>query len=108
MTAVAISKLPADDTTNGWSRILPPRTPEAPLQGDLRADWVVVGAGLAGLAATRRLAENRPEDKIVLLEAQEVGEGAAGRNSGFAIDLPHSLGSQPGGHRLSRVGGGGE
>ncbi len=88
-----VGLLPEDDTTNGWSRILPPRAPRPALQGDVRADWAVVGAGFAGLAAARRLAENRPNDRVVLLEAQEVGEGASGRNSGFAIDLPHNVGS---------------
>lgn len=88
-----IGLLPANDSTNGWSRILSSRQANAKLEGDQRADWVVVGAGFAGLAAARRLAENRPNDKIVLLEAQEVGEGASGRNSGFAIDLPHNVGS---------------
>ena len=88
-----IDLLPSDDQTNGWSRILPPREPQPSLKSEQRADWVVVGAGYAGLAAARRLAENRPSDKIVLLEAQEVGEGASGRNSGFAIDLPHNVGS---------------
>lgn len=88
-----IRLLPADDSTNGWSRILPPRPPTPPLVGDVRADWVVVGAGFAGLAACRRLAEIHPDDRIVLLEAQEVGEGASGRNSGFAIDVPHNVGS---------------
>lgn len=88
-----IDLLPSDDSTNGWSRILPPRQARPSLQGDVRADWVVVGAGFAGLAAARRLARNRPNEKVVLLEAQEVGEGASGRNSGFAIDLPHNVGS---------------
>jgi glycine/D-amino acid oxidase-like deaminating enzyme len=45
------------------------------------------------LAAARRLAENRPHDEIILLEAGEIGENASGRNSGFAIDLPHVVGS---------------
>ena len=88
-----ITHLPSDDSTNGWSRILPPRMPRPALDGDTRADWVVVGAGYAGLAAARRLAENRPAGKVVLIEAQEAGEGASGRNSGFAIDLPHNVGS---------------
>lgn len=88
-----IDRLPQDDATNGWSRILEPRTPAPALGGERTADWVVVGAGYAGLAAARRLAENRPDETVVLLEAGEVGENASGRNSGFAIDLPHNVGS---------------
>jgi glycine/D-amino acid oxidase-like deaminating enzyme len=51
---------------------------------------VVLGAGFTGLAAARRLAEHRPEARIVLLEAQRVGFGASGRNSGFVVDVGHS------------------
>ena len=91
---MAVKILPKEDATNGWSRILPPREPTPALRGDVRADWLVVGAGFAGLAAARRLAENRPDDHIVLLDAHEVGEGASGRNSGFAIDLPHNVGGE--------------
>ena len=91
---MAVKILPKEDATNGWSRILPPRAPRPALKGDVRADWLVVGAGFAGLAAARRLAENRPDDHIVLLEAHEAGEGASGRNSGFAIDLPHNVGGE--------------
>ena len=54
---MAVKILPKEDATNGWSRILPSRTPEPALKGDVRADWLVVGAGFAGLAAARRLAE---------------------------------------------------
>jgi glycine/D-amino acid oxidase-like deaminating enzyme len=88
-----VSLLPLNDNTNGWSRILPPRRPKPPLAGRRKADWVVIGAGYAGLAAARRLAENRPGDEILLIEAGEAGENASGRNSGFAIDLPHVISS---------------
>ncbi len=93
MTEQRVSHLPINDSTNGWSRILSPRTPQAALSGQQRVDWVVIGAGYAGLAAARRLAENRPGDQIALVDAGEVGENASGRNSGFAIDLPHVVGS---------------
>jgi glycine/D-amino acid oxidase-like deaminating enzyme len=93
MTIKQVSHFPVNDNSNGWSRILPPRTPKAPLAGQQSADWVVIGGGYAGLAAARRLAENRPDNKIMLLEAGEIGENASGRNSGFAIDLPHVVGS---------------
>ena len=89
----SIDICPVNARTNGWSKLLPARTTNAPLQDDLQVDWVVVGAGLAGLAAARRLVENCPDDTVVLLEADEVGEGAQGRNSGFAIDVPHNVGS---------------
>lgn len=93
MATTKIGTLPRDDDNNGWANTLPDRTPKPPLEGDIKADWIVVGAGFAGLAATRRLAENRPGDKVVLLDAQRVGDGASGRNSGFVIDLPHNVGS---------------
>jgi len=102
-----IRVLPANDAGNGWNRILPARTPRSPLAGEQRADWAVIGAGYAGLAAARRLAQNRPDDRIVLLEAHEVGENASARNSGFAIDLPHNVGSSldelDGSHRYMRL-----
>ncbi len=102
-----INRLPNDDKTNGWSAILPQRTPNAALAGDVAADWIVLGAGYAGLAAARRLAENCPDQEIALIEAGEAGENASGRNSGFAIDLPHNVGSSldelEGSHRFMRL-----
>jgi glycine/D-amino acid oxidase-like deaminating enzyme len=88
-----VGVLPGDDAANGWLKMLAPRQPRPHLAGDRTADWLVIGAGYAGLAAARRLAETRPAERIILLEAQAIGEGAAGRNSGFAIDVPHNVGS---------------
>lgn len=102
-----IERLPKDDKNNGWSAILPPRKPKDALTGNVAADWIVLGAGYAGLAAARRLAENRPNDAIALIDAGEAGENASGRNSGFAIDLPHNVGSSleelEGSHRFMRL-----
>ena len=86
-----IKTLPNDDNTNGWSNILPPRTPRPSLDGDTRADWMIIGGGYSGLAAARRLAEIRPDDRIVVLEAQRADHGASGRNSGFMVDLPSTV-----------------
>ena len=55
--------------------------------------WVVVGAGLTGLACAQRLAELHPNDEVVLLDARLVGQGASGRNSGFAVGVSHFPGA---------------
>lgn len=91
-----ISRLPLNDDGNGWSKILPARSPKPALKTHIEADWVVVGGGFAGLAAARRLATHRPNDQIALVEADVIGEGAQGRNSGFAIDVPHNVNSSMG------------
>ncbi|MDH4564109.1 FAD-binding oxidoreductase [Pseudomonas sp. BN411] len=83
--------LPQNDGRCGWYETLPPPPPGTSLRGTVQADWVVLGAGLSGLAAARRLAELQPEASIVLIDARRVGFGAAGRNSGFMVDLPHDL-----------------
>ena len=102
-----ISRLPRDDQSNGWSAILPDRRPNPAPSGEVTADWLVLGAGYAGLAAARRLAENCPDQSIALVDAGEAGENASGRNSGFAIDLPHNVGSSldelDGSHRFMRL-----
>ena len=51
MGAYRIDLLPENDHTNGWAAHLPPRSPRPHLIGDVRADWIVIGAGWAGLAA---------------------------------------------------------
>lgn len=90
---------------SGWYAILPEPKPANRLKGDQVADWVVVGAGVSGLAAARRLGELHPNDRVVLLENYRVGYGASGRNSGFIIDTPHlseKLG-EGANHRISRL-----
>jgi len=104
---VKIGRLPSIDQSNGWSGILPERQPNRALEGDVQADWVVLGAGYAGLAAARQLAGNCPDQQIALIDAHVAGENASGRNSGFAIDLPHNVGSSldelEGSHRFMRL-----
>ena len=105
MTRIKI--LPHNDKTNGWNVILPDRTPNASLEGDIRTDWLVLGAGYAGLAAARRLGELHPSDKVAVIDAGVMGENASARNSGFGIDIPHVTGSHQaqlqGAHRHMRL-----
>ena len=85
--------LPADDPSCAWFHLSPKREAAAPHSGKTSARWVVIGAGFTGLAAARQIAHHHPGDAVVLLEAQEAGYGSSGRNSGFAIDLPHDIGA---------------
>ena len=80
---------PADEGRCGWVELLPEAPPARRLGGRAQADCAVVGAGFTGLAAARRLAELRPQWRVVVLEARRVGHGASGRNSGFIVDVGH-------------------
>jgi glycine/D-amino acid oxidase-like deaminating enzyme len=84
---------PKDPGPAGWNGLLSAAKPAQILEGNTIADWLIIGAGFAGLAAARRLSQLCPDDRIVVLDATRVGEGPAGRNSGFMIDLPHDLAS---------------
>lgn len=59
----------------------------APLEGNVSADFAIVGGGFTGLWSAIRLAEAVPGARIVVLEAREVGFGASGRNGGFAMTM---------------------
>ncbi|MGF6934118.1 gamma-glutamylputrescine oxidase [Paraburkholderia sp. UCT70] len=56
----------------------------APLNGRRSAHVCIVGGGLAGLSTALGLAERGVED-VVVLEAEQVGFGASGRNGGFVF-----------------------
>ena len=86
-----VTHLPKDPGPAAWNRLLPDADPATPLEGNMTADWIIVGAGFAGLAAAHRLSKLAPSDRIVVLDAVRIGDGPAGRNSGFMIDLPHDL-----------------
>ena len=76
--------------------MLPARAPRTAPPPHTRFRHVVIGAGYTGLAAARRLAELQPREPILVLDAASAGEGSAGRNSGFLINLPHN--TRMGGH----------
>lgn len=76
------------ETPAGWWHLLPPGERYPKLSGDGACSYAIVGAGWTGLAAARRLAERAPNARIVVIDAGQIGYGAAGRNSGFLWDLP--------------------
>ena len=86
-------KLPQNPGDTGWKEILPKRKVNPKLSDNINSDYLIIGGGFAGLSAARRINQINKDAKIALLEACEIGEGPAGRNSGFMIDLPHNLAS---------------
>ncbi|MFK0290924.1 NAD(P)/FAD-dependent oxidoreductase [Streptomyces sp. NPDC090442] len=67
---------------------------EPALVGDERCDLLVVGGGYSGLWTALIAKERDPQRDVVLVEGQEVGWAASGRNGGFcAASLTHGLGN---------------
>ncbi|VVE61830.1 FAD-dependent oxidoreductase [Pandoraea anapnoica] len=87
---------PAYQAGAGWNALLPSRVPHTQAPVARSFDVIVIGAGFTGLAAARRVAELRPDATVLVIDATTVGNGSAGRNSGFLINLPHNTGM--GGH----------
>ncbi|MEC3956862.1 FAD-binding oxidoreductase [Nocardia sp. CDC153] len=71
------------DTAPIWVQ-LSDYVPTGPaLRGSTRADLVIVGGGLAGLATAYYAALARPDLKITVLEAGRIGAGATGASTGI-------------------------
>ena len=74
--------------------------PLPPLQGQIEADVLIVGAGFAGLSAALALAGRGL--RVVVLEADRVGSGASGRNGGQVI-VGYASGQRPFEDQLGRA-----
>lgn len=82
---MALNLLDANDRPgtypNSWYAATATELDRFPLlEGETKADVVIVGAGYTGLSAALHLAEAGRD--VVLVEAQRVGFGASGRNGG--------------------------
>ncbi|MBC3844136.1 FAD-dependent oxidoreductase [Streptacidiphilus sp. 4-A2] len=78
--------------TSFW--LADPGRPEAlpALTGDTTCDLLVVGGGYSGLWTALIAKERDPSRDVVLLEGEEVGWAASGRNGGFcAASLTHGF-----------------
>lgn len=65
--------------------------PNAVLEGDVAADFLVIGGGFAGMWTAWLLHEAEPDARIVLLEAGLCAHGPSGRNGGFANSMWFNL-----------------
>lgn len=93
-----------------WEKTAPAAPVTSMLETDIAARVVVVGAGYTGLSAALHLAEAGMD--VVVLEAVDVGFGAAGRNVGLINggmwvmpdDIPGVLGETHGDRALKLLG----
>ncbi len=70
-----------------WLATCPPYQPNAPLQGDARADVAIIGGGFTGISTAYYLRKAAPSLKVIVLESEIVGYGASGRNGSFAMTV---------------------
>jgi sarcosine oxidase len=91
-----------------WEATAKRPEPRVPLQGSIRAQVAIVGAGYTGLSAALHLAEAGID--TVVLDAESAGWGASGRNGGQVIpglkDNPDALAAKFGeaaGARLAKA-----
>lgn len=61
--------------------------PRPAVSGRLDVDVAVVGGGFTGLWTAHHLLEAQPSLSVAVLEGEEIGFGASGRNGGFAMTL---------------------
>ncbi|MER5307526.1 FAD-dependent oxidoreductase [Streptomyces sp. NPDC002773] len=73
------------DRNSYWMESAPPGGLHPPLDRDLSADVVVVGAGIAGLSTARALA--RAGRDVVVLEAGRIAAGVTGHTTGKLTSL---------------------
>ncbi len=62
------------------------------LEGEVNADFLVLGAGFTGLWTAWHLLDATPEARVVILDAERAGHGPSGRNGGFVESLAPSWG----------------
>lgn len=78
-----MARLPFASASSLWSATAAPAPETGSLETSTVADVAIVGGGYAGLSTALHLAERGVN--AVVLEAQEIGSGASGRNGGQVI-----------------------
>ncbi|RRJ84063.1 NAD(P)/FAD-dependent oxidoreductase [Aestuariirhabdus litorea] len=68
-----------------WFDTLPSTPARASLQQELNVDVAIIGAGFTGLWTAYYLKQQAPQLSVAIVEAEQVGFGASGRNGGWLI-----------------------
>src|SRR3546814_15566508 len=75
-----------------WHASAPPGPMTERLEGEVRTALAVIGGGYLGFSTALHLVEAGHE--VTVLEADEPGFGASGRNTGFAVQLGRESGRE--------------
>ncbi|HEY5903327.1 MAG TPA: FAD-dependent oxidoreductase [Anaerolineales bacterium] len=70
-----------------WLSSYGPYTPNPSVQGNITVDAAIIGGGFTGLSTALFVRKADPALRVAVLEGEEVGYGASGRNGGFAMTL---------------------
>lgn len=73
----------------GWIAQAGSSAARGPLKSTVKADWLIIGAGITGLSAAHSLAQLHPQARIVIVDRQRAAQGASARNSGFVVGHEH-------------------
>jgi glycine/D-amino acid oxidase-like deaminating enzyme len=74
-----------DENRSVWTLGKPLPPPSEPLLGEEHADVCIIGGGFTGVSAALHIARRHPEQRVVLLEARRLANGASGRNGGMVL-----------------------
>ncbi len=83
--------IPKHTDSNGWWEILEPAPEPQQVNGTVRVETAIIGAGICGVSVAHQLGKLRPNDSLALIDAERIGFGASGRNAGFMLNV-HSHG----------------
>ncbi|HRA66718.1 MAG TPA: FAD-binding oxidoreductase [Caldilinea sp.] len=79
-------RLEIDENRALWVDKTPGYRPRPPLQGVTQADVAIIGGGFTGASTAYHLSRRFPAQRIVLLEAATLANGASGRNGGMMLN----------------------
>lgn len=75
-----------DDNRSAWLIDAPPDEPAPPLERDLEVDVAIIGGGFTGVSCAYHFHKRFPGQRIALLEAKRLANGASGRNGGMMLN----------------------
>jgi len=75
-----------NDNNCSWINDLNLRQNLKTISKNISCNFLIIGAGITGLSAARKLASLFPKERIIIVDSQRAGEGASSRNSGYLVD----------------------